>query len=50
MTQPEKPTPDVKPERPSPMMPLESSLTLKEAIAILTPRWLKRSSRRGRSS
>jgi hypothetical protein len=28
----------------------EESMTLREAITILTPRWLKRSSRRGRSS
>lgn len=49
MTQTKKPFRPLKPERPSPML-VEPELTLKEAIEILTPRWLKRSSRRGRSA
>lgn len=49
MAKDEKPAPRVVPERPSPMY-TEPAMTLREAIAILTPRWMKRSSRRGRSS
>ena len=45
----EKPAPRAEPKRPSPMM-TEPGMTLREAIEILTPRWLKRSSRRHRSS
>lgn len=49
MDQAKKPTPRAEPERPSPMYK-EPGMTLREAIEILTPRWMKRSSRRGRSS
>jgi len=47
MSQGEKSTPAPEPKRPSPMYG-ERGMTLREAIEILTPRWLKRSSR-GRS-
>lgn len=50
MTQSKKPIRPIEPERPSPMMETERPISLKEAISILTPRWLKRSSRRGRPS
>jgi hypothetical protein len=49
MAKDEKPVPRAEPKRPSPML-TEPALTLREAIEILTPRWLKRSSRRGHSS
>ena len=49
MAKDEKPTPRVEPERPSPMY-TEPAMTLREAIEILTPRWLKRSPRRDRPS
>jgi hypothetical protein len=50
MTQIEKPTRPSGPERPSPMQSAETPLTFKRTIELLTPRWAKRSSRRGRSS
>jgi hypothetical protein len=49
MDQAKKPAPRVEPKTPSPMYK-EPGLTLREAIEILTPRWLKRASRRDRSS
>lgn len=49
MTPTKKPTRPLEPERPSPML-VEPGMTLREAIEILTPRWLKRLSRRGRPS
>ncbi len=48
MKQTEKPTPQLKPKRPSPMMSMEPSM--KEGIEALTPRWLKRLLSRERSS
>lgn len=48
MTANEKPAPRATPKRPSPMY-TEPGITLREAIAILTPRWVRRLSRLGRS-
>ena len=48
MTQTERPQSPIRPKRPSPMDG-ERGMTLREAIEILTPRWLRRSSRGGRS-
>jgi len=50
MTDFNKPVRPLKPERPSLMMKSERALTLKEQIALITPRWMKRSSRRSRPS
>lgn len=50
MTDIDKSTRPLKPERPSPMMATERALSLKEQITIILPRWMKRSSRRSRSS
>lgn len=50
MTDVDKPVHPPKPERPSLMMKSERSLTLKEQLALITPRWMKRSSRRTRPS
>lgn len=50
MTDAEKPVRPLKPERPSPMMQSERALSLKEQIALITPRWAKRLFRRSRSS
>lgn len=50
MTQTERPRLPIRPKRPSPMMAAELPLSLKEAIKIVMPRWLKRSSRRDPSS
>lgn len=50
MTDTDKPVPPPKPEQPSLMMQSERALSLKEQIAIITPRWAKRFSRRSRSS
>jgi hypothetical protein len=48
MSQAEKSPPVPEPKRPNPMYG-ERGMTLREAIEILTPRWLKRSTR-GRSA
>lgn len=50
MSQSGKPVRPSKPERPSLMMESERALSLKEQIAIVTPRWAKRFARRSRSS
>lgn len=47
MKQTEKPTPQLKPKRPSPMM---AEPSMKEGIEALTPRWLKRLFSRHRSA
>ncbi len=49
VTHNEKPAPRAEPKRPSPMY-TDPGMTLREMIAILTPGWAKRSSRRERSS
>ena len=38
------------PKWPSPMMETESPISLRRSIELMTPRWLKRVSRRGRSA
>jgi hypothetical protein len=38
------------PERPSPMMQIESPISFRRSIGLMTPRWLKRLSRRGHSA
>lgn len=50
MTNTKKPVRPLKPERPNLMMASERALSLKEQIAIITPRWMKRLSRRSRPS
>ncbi len=50
MAENEKPTSSLEPKRPNLMLEFEQPLSLREAIEILTPRWLKRSSRRDRST
>ena len=49
MDQAKKPAPRVEPKTPNPMYK-EPALTLREAMEILTPRWLKRLLSRNRSS
>ncbi len=50
MTQAGKPVPPPKPDRPNLMMESERALSLKEQIALITPRWVKRLMQRDRPS
>jgi hypothetical protein len=50
MTNTNKPVRPLRPERPNLMMASERALSLKEQIALITPRWVKRLLRRDRPS
>jgi len=49
MAQPAKPTSGPQPKGPNPML-VDPGLTFREAVELLTPRWIRRLSRKGRSS